>query len=136
MRKLLNLTQHKASAEQVEAGVFDLNEKHTTELRQLLTFEELPAKEEIGRRATAIAELALMVKSETYPGGDEFQGEWIRCMIGGAPYLMGTLERRLKEDLFTPVYAFSQRVSEEKEVDGEVIKTQAFKHLGFVEVGK
>jgi len=34
----------------------------------------------------------------------------------------------------TVLYAFSERVSVEKEIEGKVIKTNEFKHSGFVEV--
>jgi len=54
-------------------------------------------------------------------------------MIGGAPYLMATLEKALREVGLNPIYAFSQRVSIDKEnPDGSVTKTMVFKHLGFV----
>jgi hypothetical protein len=33
-----------------------------------------------------------------------------------------------------PLYSFSQRVSVEKEIDGKIVKTAEFKHMGFVEV--
>jgi hypothetical protein len=61
---------------------------------------------------------------------------WItRVMLGGAPYLMGALEKAVRECGFTPVYAFSQRESEEiTQPDGSVRKVQVFRHCGFVEV--
>ena len=122
MTDILNLTQHSATASQKSAGVFDFNVEHREEVAKLLTFEKLPAKQEVQRRAEAIAEFAY-----SHVGRME-------VMIGGAPFLMASLERELKARGMTPVYAFSQRVSEEKEVDGKVIKTQVFQHLGFVEV--
>jgi len=120
---VLNLTQHKASADQVQAGVFDPTGEDAEKMRGLLTFQDLPMKGNIEEKAEELADLALRVA-----------GRRKKVMIGGAPYLMSPLERELKARGLTPVYAFSQRVSEEKEVDGEVVKTQIFKHLGFVEV--
>ena len=49
-------------------------------------------------------------------------------MIGGAPYLMAELEMALGWVGIIPLYAFSVRVSSEK--DG--VKTSVFRHLGFV----
>ena len=118
----LNLTQHERTEDQFRAGVVEpigIKEK----IQELLTFEGLPTAAEIEKRATELAVLA------------HYQG-YQKAMIGGAPYLMPSLERALQKQGITPVYAFSERVSEEKEVDGKVIKTQVFKHLGFVEVNE
>ena len=90
-------------------------------IQELLTFEKLPTAAEIEKRATELAVLA------------HYQG-YQKAMIGGAPYLMGALERELERQEIIPVYAFSERVSKETEVGGKIIKTQVFKHLGFVEV--
>ena len=115
--QIINLTQHKASAEQVKDGVVDLEDSEI--LKDFLTFRTKPSSEGIKYRAKAIAMFAVGSK---------------KAMIGGAPYLMAPLEKALQRQGITPVYAFSQRVSEEKEIDGKIIKTQVFKHLGFVEV--
>lgn len=59
-------------------------------------------------------------------------------MIGGAPFLMGPLERALKELPYPPEwvgYAFSTRESvDEKQADGSVKKIAVFRHRGFVKV--
>jgi len=123
----LNLTQHKVSFEQVQEGVIDLPDPE--EVRKFLTFEELPTGEEVRRRAKALAELALAQANRIYPSPDG-----VKVMVGGALYLMSPLEAELKAYGLQPIYAFSQRISEEKEVNGEVIKTQVFKHIGFIEV--
>ena len=116
----MNLTQHPATPSQKEAGVLDFNSKHREEVAKMLTFEKLPAKQEVQRRAEAIAEFA-----HSHVGR-------MKVMVGGAPYLMSSLERELRTKGITPVYAFSKRTSKEKEVDGKDIKTQVFQHLGFV----
>lgn len=120
---ILNLTQHTATAEQIAQGVVDLNRHHgeTQQLKALLTFESLPSAEEVYDRADAIADLAQSYFVDV-------------AMIGGAPYLMGALERALNKVGIKPVYAFSERVSVEKIVSGVVVKTNEFKHVGFVEV--
>ena len=134
MSEILNLTQHKATAEQIDGGVVGFDENHSEELKTFLTFNEMPSGQDLYERAYKIGELALQVKNVLYPGGDVGYGEGVKCMIGGAPYFMSTLESVLRSFGFVSVYAFSERVSEEKEVDGKVIKTLVFKHLGFVEV--
>jgi len=124
---ILNLTQHAATAEQIAQGVGDLNPHHgeIQQLKNLLTFDSLPSAETVYERAYAIAALAQSYFVDV-------------AMIGGAPYLMGALERALERALnkrgIKPVYAFSERVSVEKIVSGVVVKTNEFKHVGFVEV--
>lgn len=118
--KIINLTQHPASAEQIEAGVIDLSKE--SGLTLALTFNELPTKEAIQNRANLITGMAIM-------------NEATHAMIGGAPFLMSALERTLKEKGIQPLYAFSERVSVEKTTEtGEVVKTSVFQHKGWVEV--
>lgn len=117
---IYNLTQHQATPEQVAQGVVDLEPTDRDQLRALLTFEEIPSKEEIEQRAEAIANLA-------YWDADS-------AMIGGAPYLMPALSTALKNRKIQPVYAFSKRESlDMPQEDGSVRKVAVFKHVGFVE---
>jgi len=119
--RILNLTQHKPTPEQVSAGVVEPAEEDKQTIRNALTFDDLPTAEKIERRAQALAKVAKRYCDS--------------AMIGGAPYLMSALERALKERGIKPLYAFSKReVVEEQLSDGSVKKTQVFKHLGFVEV--
>lgn len=113
-RQILNLTQHSASNEQLAQGVID--SQHQNMIRELLTFTKLPSKNEIQERAKGLRH---------YAEGFRY------AMIGGAPYLMAALEAELKKWGIIPLYAFSQRVSQETS-DGK--KISVFKHLGFVEV--
>ena len=76
---MINLTQHAASAEQIEAGVTDMVGKDLEYLKAPLTFY-------------------------------------------------------LKAAGINPVFAFSKRESVERVVDGKTVKTNVFKHVGFVEV--
>ena len=120
MTRIINLTQHMATADQSEEGVFEPQNKAT--VQQLLTFEDLPTKEDIKARAEALAQIAEAENAS-------------KAMVGGAPYLMGALENALKERAIKPLYAFSIRESiEEILPTGEVIKKNVFRHLGFVEV--
>lgn len=116
--KILNLTQHLSTASQAAAGVFEPASKQA--VRQLLTFDELPSREEIQSRASTIAEIACHEQAEV-------------AMIGGAPYLMSALESALMFRGIAPVYAFSKRESVEETLeDGSVRKTMVFRHVGFI----
>ena len=120
-KKILNLTQHSPSAEQIEAGVFDPPTAIKEEVRNLLTFVDLPSGSEIGERASHLAALAAEQGAKA-------------AMIGGAPYLMGPLETALKVRGITPLYAFTVRESKEEVLpDGSTRKVAVFRHLGFVE---
>ena len=121
---IVNLTQHAASAEQIEAGVIDMVGKDLESLKALLTFEELPSAEEIDRRAREITRLA---KDALFGQPEK------KAMIGGALWLMAPLSFYLKSAGINPVFAFSKRESVERIVDGKTVKTNVFKHIGFVE---
>ena len=118
MKKIINLTQHPAVPEQVESGVFEPADKES--VKALLTFIGMPTIEVVKARAAALAEIAVAEHAEA-------------AMIGGAPYLMAPLHMALTERGIKPLYAFSERVSVEKVVDGDTVKTSVFKHVGFVE---
>ena len=127
-QKILNLTQHVATPEQIEAGVFEPI-CYKAEIQALLTFEEIPSKREMEARARRIMTFA----------HTEAQIQKTSCtkvMIGGAPYFMSCLENTFRENgVFTPVYAFSKRESvDQPQPDGSVKKTSVFRHAGFVEV--
>ena len=130
---ILNLTQHNATPEQKAQLVVEPR-MCKAKIQKLLTFEEIPTKEEIEARAKELAEIA--VSEANHYAGETDNKIWItRVMIGGAPYLMGALENAVRECGFTPVYAFSKRESEEiPQPDGSVRKVQVFRHTGFVEV--
>lgn len=121
--KILNLTQHTPTPEQIAAGVVDVTAEHKGTLLSLLNFSEIPTRPEISKRANAIAEIAMNYDCQ-------------KAMIEGALWLMGELEQALVlcPDSIQPVYAFSERVSEEViNPDGTVTKKVLFKHVGFVE---
>jgi len=119
MENILNLTQHNATQSQIEAGVFEPQEKET--IKSMLTFDEIPTIEDMIKRAEYLSVMAI-----TY-GVD-------KVLIGGAPFFMSILERELKRHDLTPVYSFSKRVSKEIEYDKKVEKINVFEHIGFVEV--
>ncbi len=111
---MLNLTQHKATAEQLRDGVVDLPPEQAEELRHLITFAGPPSSAELRRRAQAVAAIA--------EGHTE-------VMIGGAPFFMHALEEALLAAGKRVLYAFSTR----DVVEDNGIKTSVFRHAGFVE---
>lgn len=116
--KILNLTQHKASPEQLAQGVVD--HEFGDWLTEKLTFDSLPAVEAVLARASEIAtKVAVEGPTDIY-----------KVMVGGAPFFMVPLEDALTDRGFTVLYAFSKRVSVESP-DG--VKTSKFVHEGFVE---
>lgn len=120
--KILNLTQHNATADQVAAGVIEPSAEDKQAIQAMLTFAEPPTKQNIEGRADLLARIA------------EGAGA-TKVMIGGAPYLMGALEKALQSWGIQPLYAFSAReVVEEQDEDGAVTKRTVFRHAGWVEV--
>lgn len=116
--KIVNLTQHAASDEQVAAGVFNLEGEDKEILLSSLNFNSLPTTEVVQAKAGNLALLAKQSGAQA-------------AMIGGAPYLMAHLERALLQKGVMPCYAFSPRESVEKVVDGKTVKTSVFHHQGF-----
>ena len=154
---ILNLTQHQASKEQLDAGVIDLPDSYKEKLVELLTFTDLANSDEIKARAGAIYDLVIdfcldenspikdevkeMIISTNEKFGDkyeinekEFRKFNIAFMIGGALWLMKPLIEEL-ENIGTPLFAFTKRVVEEvKQPDGSTKKIAIFKHEGFIPV--
>jgi hypothetical protein len=141
--KIINLTQHKATPEQVVQGVVDLPQGLKKLLSEALTFVSVPDKEILDSRANTIYEIAVshilnvpfnMVEWDiNYDAEIKAKGDF-GFMIGGAPYLMPYLEEVLR-GAGTPLYAFSKRESIEVKEGDTVIKKSVFKHIGFVEGG-
>lgn len=129
---IINLTQHEATPEQVQAGVVEPPKEVKNDIRELLTFEQIPTKKEIQDRAHDLGLIAAM--TDLSPSGD---GEHyaLSAMIGGAPFLMSALESALLDNGVTPLYAFSVRESQEKIMqDGSVSKVAIFRHKGFIRI--
>ena len=117
--KIINLTQHSATKVQLDAGVFDV--LTDSQKSSLLNFDEIPTHDEIYKRALILSNIARNAGVKS-------------AMIGGAPYLMSTLEKILKISGIKPLYAFSKRdVVETPNADGTVSKKVVFRHLGFFE---
>jgi hypothetical protein len=153
MRMIINLTQHVATADQQEAGVFST--KQVAEIAAMTNFVGKPTKLDIEETAKEIgSKLNALVRGwkfseresdiELNEGGmpEEASGlnyyatrlwPW-KVMIGGAPWFMSALEKALVANGFKPVYAFSERVSVDHHLpDGSVKKVNEFRHVGFIE---
>ena len=117
--KIVNLTQHVATAEQVAAGVFEPANKDL--VKALITFTIAPSSAEMAERAEALARIALGEGAEA-------------AMVGWAPYFMAPLEKRLAMAGVRPCYSFTERRATETTdpATGEVRKTQVFVHAGWV----
>jgi hypothetical protein len=116
--RIINLTQHVSTTEQLSAGVFEPDNKF--EIRELLTFNVIPQGNDIKRKASLLADIA------------ETNGA-THAVIGGAPFFMSALENALLERDVQPIYAFSVRDSvEETMPDGSVVKRNIFRHAGFI----
>lgn len=156
---ILNLTQHRATPEQIAEFVVDFPEDDRADLVRLLT---LPAAELAANPHAALAFVEARVQmimdelimphlrhnaqAMLMEGGfvtspveaynmlrPEVSAKGIGAMIGGAPYLMAPLERALKAVGVQVCYALSDRVSiEQPQPDGSVTKTSVFKHVGFL----
>jgi len=119
---ILNLTQHSASADQVSVGVSDLPEADRALLVRLLTVGTLPTRDEIEERCADIAMMASLHEPVA-----------AQAMIGGAPWMMRSLEDALLDVGIEAVYAFSVRESvDQHQPDGSVRKVAVFRHAGFV----
>jgi hypothetical protein len=120
MERILNLTQHPASPEQIAVGVIEPRDKQV--VRNLLTFDAVPTRDQIKTRAEALAQVAR-------DHGVNY------AMIGGVGYLMGPLEQALMDfPQVQPIHAFTRRETvEELQGDGSTKKTAVFRHVGFVE---
>ena len=152
MNIIINATQHAATKDQVEAGVYAST--HEAKLREWLTFDFMPSRLTIQQHAQFIAGCVADQAMEIVKNGDFEEKHHkalqqlvgmpayreticksfhIKAMIGGAPYLMAELEKELWHLGIEPVYAFSRRESVETVGEnGEVTKTAVFKHIGFV----
>jgi len=122
MKEILNLTQHDATPEQIADGVYDLPNDMKQRVKALLTFNDIPLKNEIFSRTDRLISIINAVTG----------GKKTKVMIGGAPFLMPILQSELHMAGHTPMYAFSSReVKSETMQDGSVEKTTVFRHTGF-----
>lgn len=122
---ILNLTQHDATPDQIDAGVRDIKDPAIKDqVRELLTFDNPPTRDEIMARANTLANYAVAYR---------WFDDDTMIMIGGALWLMAPLARELRTRGLYPLFAFSQRKSVEVvNDDNSVTKSTVFVHEGFV----
>jgi len=129
MASILNLTQHQASQEQLDAGVENLPAETLPRLKELLTFDDPPTYKEMIDRAWAIIDI--LPKGHAHRNNNApAKHNRSMAMIGGAPFFIPVLADRLLKVGITPVYAFTKRLVTE---DGNGKKTSVFQHVDFVE---
>ena len=127
---ILNFTQHRCTPEQLAAGILDCPDNYFEKLQQLLTFDALPTAPEVWQRACLIADLFEQVAVDL---AFDYSSEEtsLQAMIGGAPFLMSSLESALEDRNITSFYAFSKRESvDQPQADGSVRKVAVFRHVG------
>lgn len=120
---ILNLTNFKATPEQVKNGVVDLDEENFKIIKALNNFETLPSQEIIEEHANAIAMTASLIAKRQ---------NITKVMIAGAPFFVTALSKALRSEGLEPQHAFSERVSIDSVENNTVIKKNVFKHKGFI----
>lgn len=110
----INLTQHKATQDQIGRCVVEPKETSKSEIQKVLTFDSIPSAEEMTKRAQMLADYA-------------FDCGYKKALVGGAAYFMPYLEQALVERDIQPEYSFTKQVIQP---DG----TRVFKEEGVVAV--
>lgn len=142
---IINLTQHISTMEQTEERVIDLPTEYRDQLVDLLTFNSLEEANDATNRAEQIEDLIIdylkeyiFIEEVNELVDPQIEDLWrllrskdIKVMVGGAPFLMSSLEE-VFGNWAQVGYAFSTRESVEEVVDGKTIKTSKFQHKGFV----
>ena len=127
--KILNLTQHSPTEDQIAAGVADPDDTVARNRALNVAASDLVGpnvQDIIHNRIADLVEIVLQHGLD-HPVWDG------RVMIGGLPVLTASLAVTLAKIGCSPVYAVTDRVSVESvQADGSVRKTSEFKHVGFV----
>lgn len=157
---IINLTQHAATMDQIEAGVVDVTDRER--LSRLLTVQVggpdgfaamIPSVQAEFLNATAQGLLQAFVLPEVARVTRDYLASFaqggsipvtdvdalnaramprVQAMVGGFAPLMAALIPLLKEHGCDPLYALSDRVTVETvQGDGTVKKTSVFQHMGF-----
>ena len=125
---ILNLTQHNATADQINVGINDLTVDFQTGLKGLLTFPTQYTRADLEYRALQIHELIRDMCGEHFGAPPKHALDGV--MIGGMPSFMPVLEATLVSKGIRVGYACTERQSIDKEIDGKVVKTAIFVHAG------
>ena len=127
--KILNLTQHSPTKDQIKAGVVDPDDVNARNRALNVQASDLVGPDVAAIIHNRVADLIEIVLQHgiDHPVLDG------RVMIGGLPVLTSALAGVLAKIGCEPVYAVTDRVSVESvQPDGSVRKTSEFRHVGFV----
>ena len=125
---ILNLTQHNATDDQINAGINDIPVDFQNTLKGLLTFPTQYTRADLEYRALQIHELIRDMCGEHFGAPPKHALDGV--MIGGMPSFMPVLEATLVSKGIRVGYACTERQSIDKEIDGKVVKTAIFVHAG------
>ena len=118
---ILNLTQHRTTAQQRDQGISDLSPEDHAAWSQAITFTNIHTIPEQTHKAVAFA----VSLARKYNATD--------AMIGGAMWLIAPLASALRDAGVRVWFAFSERRTvEHQNQDGTVTKTTVFEHAGLV----
>ncbi len=133
----INLTQHISTPDQRAAGVVDLPPLQRAMVTTALTFETIEGATDLWELDSRVLQLVQLAGAEAarLRAGQGAENPLVHVMVGGAPWIVAPLVRALGDmPGVRPVYAFSQRASEDQpQPDGSVKKVTTFKHVGFVD---
>lgn len=128
--KILNLTQHAATPEQLAVGVVDVGPDVRSDVDKLLAFDDVPTATDLDMRAHLFARLAMVCWCTRNPRG----GQLPRVMIDPPVYLASAIERNLIEFGIEPLHSFAKptlTITSTND-DGETVKTLVTEHVGFI----
>ena len=123
---ILNLTQHAATPDQIDAGVMEPVPKDKKRIISLLTFESLPSREEVIKVAKALCQIIQKYSDVT------------AVMIDGPGYLLTCLDPMIQLSGIPALYAFSIREYRWNlnPKNGVVKEVVYFRHAGFVNMSE
>ena len=130
---IFNFTQHEFTKEQRDSHFcVNMGPEVNDWVKEQLTFSGEITQELLQNRAMDLANYAEYIAMAFCEDvGSNLKD--IHILIGGAPYFMPYLEKALISKGLTPIYSFSERVSEEvKQEDGTIKKVSSFKHKYFI----
>lgn len=125
--KILNLTKHQPTPEQVRDGLF--NSPHTSVQDTISECQRFDTLEDVGEDGTHADAKAYTLAVVAHNAGAKY------ALVAGASFLIVPLCAYLRQRGITPVSSFSERIAEElPQPDGSVKLSYVFKHIAFVEI--
>ena len=124
--KILNLTKNNATFEQIQDGCFEVaDKKFVDEIHKLLSFYDLPNKQEMNERAKRLVNLAI-----------EHDAKCVMLDNSIPSFFISILENELKQNGIKPLHSFMKHVSTERTIkNGSVISQKIIvKHSAWIAV--